>query len=95
MQFDFVISLEQHMACLNEHYPAKISKFQLRYLIICMLHVYCQMRQNMQLNYLDKKILQSTTEAVEVQDCKDGSVLQFIKFDFVTGSQKIAILVKF
>ena len=53
------------------------------------------MRQNMQLNYLDKKILQSTTEAVEVQDCKDGSVLQFIKFDFVTGSQKIAILVKF
>ena len=31
-----------------------------------------------------------------MQDCTDGSVLQFIKFDFVTGGQeiKIAILLK-
>ena len=31
-----------------------------------------------------------------MQDCKDGSRLQFIKFDFVTGSQenKIAIRVE-
>ena len=31
-----------------------------------------------------------------MQDCKNGSKLQFIKFDFVTGGQeiKIAILVK-
>ena len=33
----------------------------------------------------------------EVQDCKDGSGLQFIKIDFWTGCQEIkaTILVKF
>ena len=32
-----------------------------------------------------------------MQDCKDGSGLQFIRFDFMTGGQgiKIAILVAF
>ena len=27
-----------------------------------------------------------------MQDCKDGSGLQFIKFDFVTGGQEIRIV---
>ena len=32
-----------------------------------------------------------------MQDCKDGSVLQFINFDFETGGQeiKLSILVEF
>ena len=32
-----------------------------------------------------------------MQDCKDGSGLQFMKFDFLTGGQeiKLAIFMKF
>ena len=30
-----------------------------------------------------------------MQDCNDGSGLQFINFDLVTGSQEIKVLVEF
>ena len=45
---------------------------------------------------MDKKILQSKTEAVvweKVQDYKDGSGLQFINFDFLTGGREIKIVI--
>ena len=59
---------------------------------------YCQMPPNIQIHwiktfYREKK---NKYSGKEVQDYKDGSGLQFIKFEFVTGCQeiKIAVIVK-
>ena len=59
----------------------------------CML--YRQMPSNIQLNCIIRFFRAKHKD--KVQDCKDKSGLQFIKFDFVTGGQgiKLAILVKF
>ena len=79
---------------LKGQFPAEISRRRLPN-----SHVICKMKTtHMELNRI-KKILQRKTEQVvgdKVQDCKDGSGLQFIKFDFVTSGQeiKLAILVE-
>ena len=73
-----------------EHCPtAKISKFHFPYFYVHWKEA------TKYTTKLDKEILQSKT--LQVQDYKDGSELQFIKFDFVTGGQeiKIAIPVQF
>ena len=57
-----------------------------------------QMPPNIQLNWIKRfyRAKQKQQFRDKVQDCKDGSGLQFIKFNFMAGSQEIktAILVE-
>lgn len=48
---------------------------------------------NMQLNWIKRCYRAKKNQKFEekVQDCKDGNELQFIKFDFLRGVQKIKI----
>ena len=58
-----------------------------------------QMPLNIQLNWIKSfyREKQKRLFGEKVQDCKDGSGLKFISFDFVTGAQeiKVFILVEF
>ena len=58
------------------------------------------MPPNIQLSWIQNFYLESKNKQLlrdKVQDCKDGGILQFIKFDFVAGGQEInnTILMEF
>ena len=61
--------------------------------------LYRQMPPNIQLNWIKRFYTAKQKQCFgdKAQDCKDGSGLQFIKFDSVTGGQetKLSILVEF
>ena len=50
-------------------------------------------KEEIQLNWTKRfyKAKQNRGFGEKVQDCKDGSGLQFINFDLVTGSQEIKV----
>ena len=53
--------------------------------------IFHQMPPNTQFNCINRfyRVKQKQLFGNKVKDCKDGSGLQFIKFDFVTGGQEI------
>ena len=53
--------------------------------------LYSQMSPNVQQNWIKNSIVQNRKTAINKVHYKDGSGLQFIKFDFLTGGQEIKV----